>query len=48
MWAPRNILDEHRALEVHGMLSLVYKIRGGRGKPNLELLGSIIYYIDAA
>jgi hemerythrin-like domain-containing protein len=49
MQALRVINDEHRGLAavLHGMLYLVHEIRDRRGKPNFELLGAMIYYIDA-
>ena len=49
MQALRIIYDEHRGLAavLHGMLYLVHEIRDRRGKPNFELLGAMIYYIDA-
>ena len=49
MQALRIIGDEHRGLAavLHGMLYLVHEIRDRRGKPNFELLGAMIYYIDA-
>src|SRR5450755_3453200 len=48
MQALRIIQDEHRGLAavLHGMLYLVHEIRDRRGKPNFELLGAMIYYID--
>jgi len=49
MQALRIIQDEHRGLAavLHGMLYLVHEIRDRRGKPNFEVLGAMIYYIDA-
>jgi len=49
MLAVRTILDEHRSLAavLHGMLYLVHDIRDARSKPNFEVLGAMIYYIDA-
>jgi hemerythrin-like domain-containing protein len=49
MRALRIICDEHRGLAavLHGILYLTHEIRDGRGKPNFELLGAMIYYIDA-
>ncbi|HEY1461452.1 MAG TPA: hemerythrin domain-containing protein [Casimicrobiaceae bacterium] len=49
MQAVRTILDEHRSLAavLHGMLYLVHDIRDARSKPNFEVLGAMIYYIDA-
>jgi hemerythrin-like domain-containing protein len=49
MQALRIIYDEHRGLAavLHGMLYLVHEIRDRRSKPNFELLGAMIYYIDA-
>ena len=49
MQALRIIRDEHRGLAavLHGMLYLVHDIRDRRGRPNFELLGAMIYYIDA-
>ena len=42
------IQDEHRSLAaiLHGMLYLVHEIRDRGAKPNFELLGAMIYYID--
>ena len=49
MQALRIIRDEHRGLAavLHGMLYLVHDIRDRRGRPNFELLGAMMYYIDA-
>jgi hemerythrin-like domain-containing protein len=49
MQALRIIGDEHRGLAavLHGMLYLAHEIRDQRCKPNFELLGAMIYYIDA-
>jgi hemerythrin-like domain-containing protein len=43
------IQDEHRSLAavLHGMLYLVHDIRDRGAKPTFELLGAMIYYIDA-
>ena len=43
------IQDEHRSLAavLHGMLYLVHEIRDRGAKPNFELLGAMIFYIDA-
>jgi len=49
MQAIRIIHDEHRSLAavLHGMLYLVRGISEGGAKPNFELFGAMIYYIDA-
>jgi hemerythrin-like domain-containing protein len=49
MQAIRIIQDEHRSLGavLHGMLYLVREIRERGARPNFELLGAMIYYIDA-
>ena len=49
MEAIRIIQDEHRSLAavLHGMLYLVHEIRDRGAKPNFELLGAMVYYIDA-
>src|SRR5205807_99549 len=49
MEAIRVIQDEHRSLAavVHGMLYLVHDIRDRGTQPNFDLLGAMIYYIDA-
>jgi hemerythrin-like domain-containing protein len=49
MQALRIIHDEHRGLAavLHGMRYLAHEIRDGKGKPNFELLGAMVYYIDA-
>jgi hemerythrin-like domain-containing protein len=49
MQAIRIILDEHRAMAavLHGMLYLVHEIRDRKSAPNFELLGAMLYYIDA-
>src|SRR5262245_25391157 len=43
------IRQEHRSLAavLHGMLYLVHQIRDRGARPNFELLGAMIYYIDA-
>ncbi|MGE5089146.1 MAG: hemerythrin domain-containing protein [Candidatus Levyibacteriota bacterium] len=43
------ILDEHRSLAavLHGMLYLVRDIRDHGSAPNFDLLGAMVYYIDA-
>ncbi len=43
------IQDEHRSLAsvVHGMLHLVGNVRDYRATPNFDLLGAMVYYIDA-
>ena len=48
MQAIRTIQDEHRTLAavLHGMLYLVHEIRDGATKPDFNLLGAMIYYID--
>jgi len=45
----RIIQDEHRALAavLHGMLYHVHEIRDRGVAPHFELLGAMIYYIDA-
>ena len=45
----RIIRDEHRAIAavLHGMLYLVHDIRDRGTKPNFEVFGAMIYYIDA-
>jgi hemerythrin-like domain-containing protein len=47
--AIRIIRDEHRSLAavLHGMLFLVHEIRDYGAKPNFDLFGAMIYYIDA-
>ncbi|HTP47321.1 MAG TPA: hemerythrin domain-containing protein [Casimicrobiaceae bacterium] len=49
MQAIRIIHDEHRSLAavIHGMLYLVREIRERGAKPDFNLLGAMIYYIDA-
>jgi len=49
MQAIRIINDEHRSLAavIHGMLYLVREIREHGAKPDFDLLGAMIYYIDA-
>ena len=49
MEAVRIIRDEHRSLAavLHGMLYLVHEIRDRGAKPNFDLFGAMIYYIDA-
>jgi len=43
------IRDEHRSIAavLHGMRYLVHEIRNRGTKPDFELLGAMIYYIDA-
>jgi hemerythrin-like domain-containing protein len=45
----RIIEDEHRSLAtvLHGMLYLVREIRDRGAEPDFDLLGAMIYYIDA-
>jgi hemerythrin-like domain-containing protein len=47
--AIRIIQDEHRSLAavLHGMLYVVHKIRDRGMKPDFDLLGAMVYYIDA-
>jgi hemerythrin-like domain-containing protein len=47
--AIRIVRDEHRSLAavLHGMLYLVGKIRDDGMKPDFDLLGAMVYYIDA-
>lgn len=49
MEAIRILHDEHRSLAaiLHGMLYLVHRTRDRGDKPNFEVLGAMIYYIDA-
>ena len=49
MEAIRIIQDEHRSLAavLHGMLYLVHEIRDHGVKPDFDLLGAMVYYIDA-
>lgn len=49
MQAIRIIHDEHRSMAavLHGMLYLVREIRDHGAKPNFDLFGAMIYYIDA-
>jgi hemerythrin-like domain-containing protein len=49
MQAIRIIQDEHRAIAavLHGMLYLVREIRDRGAKPNFDVFGAMIYYIDA-
>jgi hemerythrin-like domain-containing protein len=49
MQAIRIIHDEHRSLSavLHGMGYLVREIRDRGATPNFDLLGAMIYYIDA-
>ncbi|HEY8623085.1 MAG TPA: hemerythrin domain-containing protein [Casimicrobiaceae bacterium] len=49
MQAIRIIVDEHRGLAavLHGMLYLVHEIRDRGAKPNFDVFGAMIYYIDA-
>jgi hemerythrin-like domain-containing protein len=48
MQACTNILIEHCSLDavIHGMLYLVRDVRRG-AKPNFEVFGAMVYYIDA-
>ncbi len=50
MQSIRIIENEHRSLAtvLHGMLYLVHEIRDRGAKPDFDLLGAMIYYIDAA
>ena len=47
--ALRVIRDEHRSLAavLHGMLHLVRDIRDRGASPDFEVLGAMVYYIDA-
>jgi len=47
--AIRTILNEHRSLAavLHGMLYLVREIRDRGKKPDFNVLGAMVYYIDA-
>lgn len=49
MEALRIIRHEHRSLAsvLHGMLYLVHAIRDRGAKPNFDLFGAMIYYVDA-
>jgi hemerythrin-like domain-containing protein len=49
MEAIRIIQDEHRSLAavLHGMLYLVHEIRDRGAKPDFDVLGAMVYYIDA-
>jgi hemerythrin-like domain-containing protein len=49
MEAIRIIVNEHRALAavLHGMLYLVHEIRDHDDKPDFNLFGAMIYYIDS-
>jgi hemerythrin-like domain-containing protein len=49
MQAIRIVRDEHRSLAavLHGMLYLVHQIRDYGTPPDFDLLGAMIYYIDA-
>ena len=49
MEAIRIIVNEHRSLAavLHGMLYLVHEIRDHDDKPDFNLLGAMIYYIDS-
>ena len=49
MQAIRTILNEHRSLAavLHGMLYLVREIRDRGKKPDFNVLGAMVYYIDA-
>ena len=48
MQSIRIIQGEHRSLAtvLDGMLYLVHQIRDGAAKPNFELFGAMIYYVD--
>jgi len=48
MQSIRIIQDEHRSLSavLHGMRHLVHQIRDKGAKPDFDLLGAMIYYID--
>jgi hemerythrin-like domain-containing protein len=49
MQADRIIHDEHRSLAavLHGMLYLVHAIRDRGARPDFNVLGAMIYFIDA-
>lgn len=49
MQAIRIIHDEHRlqAAVLNGMRYLVREIRDRRARPDFDLLGAMIYYMDA-
>ena len=49
MHADQTIHDEHRSLAavLHGMLYLVHAIRDRGTRPDFNVLGAMIYYIDA-
>ena len=49
MRAIQIIEDEHRSLAavLHGLLYLVREIRLRNAKPDFELLGAMLHYIDA-
>ena len=49
MQALRIIEDEHRSLAavLHGMLYIVHEIRDRGMKPPFDVLGAMVYYIDA-
>ena len=49
MEAIRIIQDEHRSLAavLHGLLYLVHETRDRGAKPDFDLLGAMVYYIDA-
>ena len=49
MQAIRIIQDEHRSLAsvLDGMLYIVRKIRDHGAKPDFDLLGAMVYYLDA-
>jgi hemerythrin-like domain-containing protein len=49
MEAIRIIVNEHRSLAavLHGMLYLVHQIRDRGDKPDFNLFGAMIYYIDS-
>jgi hemerythrin-like domain-containing protein len=48
MKAIATLLDEHRSLAavLHGMRYLVREIETGRMRPDFDLLGAMVYYID--
>jgi hemerythrin-like domain-containing protein len=49
MQAIRIIHEEHRAMAavLHGMVYLVREIRDRGAKPNFDVFGAMIYYLDA-
>jgi hemerythrin-like domain-containing protein len=49
MEAIRIIKNEHRSLGavLHGMLYLVHRTRDRGDRPNFDVLGAMVYYIDA-